>query len=93
MLTTLKNISTELTSIKGTPIHVRGALLYNDFVRKNKLEHKYPYIQEGEKIKFIYLKTPNPLHENCVSFFNAIPKELNIDKYVDHKSYNLKRVS
>ena len=70
---------------KGTPIHVRGALLSNDFVRKNKLEHKYPYIQEGEKIKFIYLKTPNPLHENCVSFFSDIPPEMNLDKYVDYQ--------
>jgi len=70
---------------KGTPIHVRGALLYNNFVRKNKLEHKYPYIQEGEKIKFIYLKTPNPLHENCVSFFSTIPPEMNLDKYVDYQ--------
>ena len=70
---------------KGTPIHVRGALLYNDFIRKNKLEHKYPYIQEGEKIKFIYLKTPNPLHENCVSFFSTIPPEMNLDKYVDYQ--------
>ena len=70
---------------KGTPIHVRGALLYNNFVKKNKLEHKYPYIQEGEKIKFIYLKTPNPLHENCVSFFSTIPPEMNLDKYVDYQ--------
>ena len=70
---------------KGTPIHVRGALLYNDFVRKNKLQHKYPFIQEGEKIKFIYLKTPNPLHENCVSFFSTIPSEMNLDKYVDYQ--------
>ena len=70
---------------KGTPIHVRGALLYNDFIRKNKLEHKYPYIQEGEKIKFIYLKTPNPLHENCVSFFSDIPPEMKLDKYVDYQ--------
>ena len=46
---------------KGTPIHVRGALLYNDFVRKNKLQHKYPFIQEGEKIKFCLLYTsPSP---------------------------------
>ena len=70
---------------KGTPIHVRGALLYNDFIRKNKLENKYQLIQEGEKIKFIYLKTPNPLHENCVSFFSTIPPEMNLDKYVDYQ--------
>tara|TARA_B100000035_G_scaffold70219_1_gene57600 strand:+ start:11205 stop:13694 length:2490 start_codon:yes stop_codon:yes gene_type:complete len=70
---------------KGTPIHVRGALLYNDFVKKNKLQHKYQLIQEGEKIKFIYLKTPNPLHENCISFFSTIPPEMNLDKYVDYQ--------
>ena len=70
---------------KGTPIHVRGALLYNNFVKKNNLQHKYPFIQEGEKIKFIYLKTPNPLHENCVSFFSTIPSEMNLDKYVDYQ--------
>ena len=70
---------------KGTPIHVRGALLYNNFVKKNNLQHKYPFIQEGEKIKFIYLKTPNPIHENCVSFFSTIPPEMNLDKYVDYQ--------
>ena len=71
--------------IKGTPIHVRGALLYNHYVKKNKIENKYPLIQEGEKIKFIYLKTPNPLREDCISFFNEIPKEFGMDKYIDHK--------
>ena len=69
---------------KGTPIQVRGALLYNYYVRKNNLEHKYPIIQEGEKIKFIYLKTPNPIRENVISFFQQLPKELNLDKYIDY---------
>ena len=69
---------------KGTPIQVRGALLYNYYVRKNNLEHKYPLIQEGEKIKFIYLKTPNPIRENVISFFQQLPKELNLDKYIDY---------
>ena len=70
---------------KGTPIHVRGSLLYNWHVRKNKITNKYPIIQEGEKIKFIYLKSPNPLQENCVSFFSDIPKEFNVDKYIDYQ--------
>ena len=70
---------------KGTPIHVRGALLYNHYVNKNKITNKYPLIQEGEKIKFIYLKTPNPMKEDCISFFSQIPKEFNVDKYIDHK--------
>ena len=70
----------------GTPIHVRGALLYNWYVRKYQIEHKHPFIQEGEKIKFMYLKTPNPLHENCISFFGELPKEFGIEKYVDYQT-------
>ena len=72
--------------VKGTPIHVRGALLYNFYVRKNKISHKHAYIQEGEKIKFIYLKTPNPIYEDVVSFMGTIPKEFQVDNYID---YNL----
>ena len=71
---------------KGTPIHVRGALLYNWYVKKYKVENKHPFIQEGEKIKFMYLKTPNPLHENCISFFGELPKEFGIEKYVDYQT-------
>ena len=71
---------------KGTPIHVRGALLYNHYVRKHKVENKHPLIQEGEKIKFMYLKTPNPLHENAISFFGELPKEFGIEKYVDYQT-------
>ncbi len=71
---------------KGTPIHVRGALLYNYYIKKHNLEHKHPFIQEGEKIKFMYLKTPNPIHENCISFFGDLPKEFGIEKYVDYQT-------
>jgi len=71
---------------KGTPIAVRGALLYNYYVKKHKVEHKHPLIQEGEKIKFMYLKTPNPLHENVVSFFGDLPKEFGLENYVDYQT-------
>ena len=69
---------------KGTPIHVRGALLYNFHNKKNKLTHKYPLIQDGEKIKFVYLKTPNKIGENVISYLNTFPKELGLDKQVDY---------
>ena len=69
---------------KGTPIAVRGALLYNHYLSKHKLTHKHALIQEGEKVKFIYLKLPNPINENVISFFGTIPKEFNLDKYVDY---------
>jgi DNA polymerase elongation subunit (family B) len=69
---------------KGTPIHARGALLYNHYIVKNKLDAKYSLIQNGEKIKFCYLKKPNHIHENVISFIQDFPKELNLDKYVDY---------
>ena len=69
---------------KGTPIHVRGALLYNYYIRKNNIQNKHQMIQEGEKIKFVYLKMPNPIMENCISYFSEIPKEFGLDNYIDH---------
>ena len=69
---------------KGTPIHCRGALLYNHFIKDRKLDHKYSLIQNGEKIKFCYLSKPNPTHENVISFIQDFPKELGLDKYIDH---------
>ena len=70
--------------VKGTPIHVRGALLYNFHVKQKKLTHKYPLIQEGEKVKFLYLRTPNRISENVISFFQTLPKEFGLDKSIDY---------
>jgi DNA polymerase elongation subunit (family B) len=71
--------------IKGTPIHIRGALLFNHYIKQNKLTNKYSLIQNGEKIKFIYLKKPNSIHENIISFIQEFPKELSLDKYIDYE--------
>ena len=70
--------------MKGTPIHVRGALLFNHYIKKNKLTNKYSLIGNGEKIKFVYLKKPNTIQENVISFIQDFPKELNLDKYIDY---------
>ena len=69
---------------KGTPIHVRGALLYNHYVKEKKLDNKYSLINNGEKIKFVYLKKANPIRENVISFISDFPLELGVDKYIDH---------
>jgi len=66
---------------KGTPIHIRGALLFNHYVKKNNLDHKYSLIQNGEKIKFCYLKKPNIIHENIISFIQDFPRELTLTVY------------
>ena len=67
-----------------TPMQVRGSLLYNFYLKKHKLDSKYELIQEGDKIKFLYLKEPNTLNENCISFITKIPTEFNIHRYVDY---------
>ena len=69
---------------KGTPIHVRGALLYNYHIKAASLKKKYELIQNGEKIKFCYLKLPNPIRENVVSFPTYLAPELQLDKYIDY---------
>ena len=72
---------------KGCPLHVRGSLLYNFYVSKKKLENKYPLIQEGEKIKYIYMKVgrTNYTGENVLSFLNTFPRELGLEECIDHK--------
>ena len=69
---------------KGTPIHVKGALVYNYFLRENNLTKRYQEIQEGEKIKFVYLKQPNIFNNNTLAFISGIPKQFGADPYIDH---------
>ena len=70
---------------KGTPIHVRGSILYNKLVEDMQLKKKYELINNGEKIKFLYLRQPNSLHENVISFPSYLPEEFGLRKYIDHE--------
>jgi DNA polymerase elongation subunit (family B) len=69
---------------KGTPIHVKGAILYNSKLKQLKLDKKYPLIQEGEKIKFSYLKQPNPMKDMVISYPNRLPPEFGLQEYIDY---------
>ena len=69
---------------KGTPMHIKGVILYNHFVRQQKLTNKYPLIQEGEKIKFLNMRTPNRMQSNVISFMTKLPKELDIHSHLDY---------
>jgi DNA polymerase elongation subunit (family B) len=69
---------------KGTPIHVKGALVYNHLLRELELTKRYQEIKEGEKIKFVYLKQPNIYNNNTLAFLSGIPKQLDAEQYIDY---------
>jgi len=69
---------------KGAPIHVKGAILYNHLVNKQKLHNKYPLIQEGDKIRFLHLRQPNVFQSSAFSFMTEVPKELDIAGKIDY---------
>ncbi len=76
--------STSTIYKKSTPIHVRGCLLFNYYVRDKKLTNKYAIINNGEKIKYCYLKKQNPIRENVISFIQQFPKEIIAESYIDY---------
>ena len=75
----------DLVIPKGTPIHVRGALIYNHLLKKHNLK-RFEEVKDGEKIKFCYLNMPNPLRQNVLSVVNTLPKEFGIESYIDYET-------
>ena len=69
---------------KGAPIHCKGAILYNHLLKEKKLQGKYPYIQEGDKIKFLHMKVPNTYQSTSISFMTKLPEELNLHSIIDY---------
>jgi len=69
---------------KSTPIHVKGSLIYNHMLKSQKLTRKYPTIKEGEKVKFAYLKDPNPAGDKVIAITDILPSEFNLEKYIDY---------
>tara|TARA_Y100000310_G_C20678363_1_gene814400 strand:+ start:666 stop:3191 length:2526 start_codon:yes stop_codon:yes gene_type:complete len=69
---------------KGSPFHVKGALMYNHLLQENKLTKKYPLILEGEKIRYAYLKEPNPTISNCIAVAQFLPEEFDLKPFIDY---------
>jgi DNA polymerase elongation subunit (family B) len=69
---------------KGTPIHVRGALLFNHHIKRLGIDRKYQPIRDGDKIKFVYVKKPNPFQEDVIAFPSELPKEFGLHTYIDY---------
>ena len=81
----LSNYSIGDDYTKGTPIHVRGCIVYNSLLKKKKLTNKYEIIRDGDKVKFTYLNVPNPTGENVIAYPTVLPKEFGLYNYVDYE--------
>ena len=71
---------------KSTPIHVKGSLIYNNLLREYKMQDKYPFIGDGDKVKFSYLIKPNPARDSVISCPGELPKQLGLEKYIDYNT-------
>jgi len=69
---------------KATPIQVKGALLFNHWLNKNNIQH-IPPIQNGDKIRFAYLKQPNLIHESVIAVPDELPNEMDLDRFIDRE--------
>lgn len=72
--------------VKKTPIHVKSSLLYNDLITKYGLEKERKKVVDGDKVKFIYLKMPNPTKEESIAFQDSFPKEFKLEEYIDYNT-------
>ena len=84
-----KYLSNTTIYSKGTPLHIRGCVMFNHLLREKKCTHKYNLINDGEKIKFTYLKLPNPSRENVIAFISELPREFGLKDFIDYDTmYN-----
>jgi DNA polymerase elongation subunit (family B) len=83
-LTKYSSSGRDLIVPKGTPIHVRGSLVYNHLLVKHNLTKQYETIKDGEKIKFCYMKMPNPAGQNVVSIISTLPKKFDLERFIDY---------
>lgn len=60
---------------KGIPGHVKAAYFHDRVVEDLKLESKYEKFKSGDKVKSVYLKTPNKYNIDVIGFKGSYPKE------------------
>jgi len=70
---------------KGTPMHVKGAIMYNHLLKTKKVAHKFQPIYEGDKGKYIHLRK-NLWNVNVITFLSKLPKEFDLHGYVDYET-------
>lgn len=66
----------------GTPGHVRAAIAYNNLVSASD---QYQKINNGDKVKIIQLKEPNPVKSKSICWIDKFPDDLIDPKYIDRE--------
>lgn len=69
---------------KGSPVYCKASVYYNKLLLDKSLTNWYQKIENGDKIKFVYLKSPNPIKNNVVAYLDKLPLEFGLHKYVDY---------
>lgn len=64
------------------PINSRAALVTNRYIEQNNLSNQFQPISPNDKIKILYMKTPNPLNSNVMAFIDNRFAEM-FRQYVD----------
>jgi len=68
-----------------TPPNVRGSVTYNNMLKEKNLTGKYHLIKDKDKIKWAWLKTPNPIHSPVIAVFDELPNEFDIQDFIDYE--------
>jgi len=71
---------------KSTPMHVKGALIYNHILKEKRLQTRFSYINEGDKIKYVLLRKPNTHQTNVISFITKLPPQFNFHPLIDYET-------
>jgi DNA polymerase elongation subunit (family B) len=86
---TVNGLSTYHTTgkwLNKTPFHVKASITYNRMIDKLKLEKQYQKIKDGDAIRYLYLKEPNPARNECIAFPTMLPKEFGLEDYIDYNT-------
>lgn len=79
-----KFVVDETEFIKGTPLHVRGSIAFNNLLKIHKMNH-VEEIGNGAKVKYLYLREPNHIRSNVICFVDELPEEFDIHRYIDYE--------
>ena len=75
----------DFTIGKGTPIHVKSAIFYNELIEEFKISGTHESIGSGDKVRYFYVQQPNKYGCNSLAFKYSMPEEFKQLFLVDYE--------